>query len=196
MLRFRPRRWNSAVYGNPRASSAWLTLATIGDSATSKTRSNRAGVDESHGCAWLSHGAGKAPGVAGSPSPECQTPNLPSPAAVWKPQLPPVLNSHNGLTLMPLGVLSGCRNGNQPPLLLSKFHGARWPASAGLFEFRIPLSRIGFPTPSTFGRMLRSGGFREPLRLRSSPSSLVKCPAGAPVPLNRDENVTSSDGSM
>src|SRR5882672_10673713 len=117
-------------------------------------------------------------------------PNLPRPAAVWKPQTPDVLYSHIGLELMLFdGMLAGCLNALNPPLLLSKFHGTLSPAD-GTLDASSPRST----TP--FGMRSRSGALNVPDRSRSSPSSLVKCPAGAPEPVNRLEKVTSSRGTM
>jgi len=51
MFTFIARRWNSTLYGKPRASGVWCTLAMIGDSRTSRSFSARTGVEGSVGIA-------------------------------------------------------------------------------------------------------------------------------------------------
>src|SRR5215831_11478674 len=108
MVMFRPKRWNSTVYGKPRESATWFTLAISGEVRTSNSISAFGGVFASCGWACRSQAIAAPVGVVGSPSPVCQTPNLLRPAAVWKPHRPPVvLYSHTGLLLMFAGVLPG-----------------------------------------------------------------------------------------
>src|SRR5262245_40589607 len=180
MLALRPRRWNSTVYGKPRASFFWLTLAMIGDTRTSNTTSSNVGVAGSCGYGYSSQI--RPDGVAGLVSPVCQMPAapgawkrsaaLPSGMAVWKPQAPDLVYSHMLVGPMPIPtLLSGWRRPSQPPLLRSKSNGTLWSGSAGVVEFRMPRSS------APFGMMSPSpGSVLVPLLLRSSPSVLLTKP--------------------
>src|SRR5215510_579461 len=121
---FIPKRWNSTLYGKPRASGSWLTLAMMGDSSTSITSSACGGVWALCGMAALSHCVAPGGGVVGSPSPVCQTPNI-EPNEVWKPQGPDVLYSQTGFKLMLSAIDAAWRKGAHPPGFLSKLHGIR-----------------------------------------------------------------------
>src|SRR5712691_1142063 len=68
---------------------------------------------------------------------------------LWKPHTPVVTYSQTGLTFRRPGLLTGWRNGIQPPLPLSKFQGTRAgvPVPAGqVVEPRMPRSRTPFGT--------------------------------------------------
>ena len=138
-------------------------------------------------------------GVAGSPSPVCQMPNLPPaqlgvpPVAarhpwVWKPHSPKrVLYSQRGLLVMPVPRLAGWRKGIHPPLLLSKLQGTSIVFPAAGIGFRIPKSRAPFG-------MMSSPGSRVPLLFTSSPRVLVTTvPPSTRV--NIEAKVMSSSGT-